>query len=69
MPFTGFAGPEEIKILGKVLDDYCAEHGISAEEERNDIAHRIMGLFKSGMSSAEELAAALRGEGGRRTRL
>lgn len=61
MPLSEVVDPDELKILRKVLEDHCGERGIVAENDRTAIAHRIMGLYKNGVTSAEELAAALQG--------
>ena len=60
MPFSGFVDSDELKIFRRVLEDYCDERGIVAESERTAVARQIMDLYRSGATSAAELAAALR---------
>ena len=55
MPERGFAGPEELKILGKAVMGYCERHRI-AEPEREAVAARVMDLFWKGEMNAEDLA-------------
>ena len=60
MPFSGFADPEQLKILTSVLDDYC--HANCIEEwapERAAAGRLILSLFEQGWQSHEELLGML----------
>ena len=59
MSFRGIADSDQITILRQALDDYCAGRSVSDEMERENIATRIVGLFHSGMTTLEDLVAAL----------
>jgi hypothetical protein len=60
MPFSGIVGDEQLAMLTKVLDDYCAAHGIEpSSPERLDVGHLIMSLYQKGIHIANELEAAL----------
>ncbi|MCX2722618.1 hypothetical protein [Roseibium salinum] len=63
MPLTAVVEPEELKKLTKVLDDYCLERNIPAGDGRDNVAYRILGLYKNGVTDAENLKAALENSG------
>jgi hypothetical protein len=60
MSFSGFADPEQLKILTSVLDDYCREHGIDDHSpERAAVGRLLVSLFEQGRQSREDLATML----------
>jgi hypothetical protein len=60
MPFTGIFNPEQLAVLSKTLDDYCASCGIEQfTPEHEDAVYLVMALFQQGAQTAEELKAAL----------
>lgn len=65
MPFTGIADQKDIEIMMEALDSYCRERGIVDEDSRSFTAQRIASLFFAGVSTVEEIMAALRSTDGR----
>jgi hypothetical protein len=62
MRHEGIANPEQLSILGKVLDVYCQRAGIVADSpERRDIAARILLFYDLGFDTEDGLADALEG--------
>jgi hypothetical protein len=60
MPSTGIYNPEQLEVLSKVLDNYCASCGIErSTPEFEDAGHLLMELFEQGAQTADELKAAL----------
>ena len=56
----GIAQPEQLTVLTKALGVYC--HAAEIEpgtREYEDAGRLVMSLFNNGVTSAEELAAAL----------
>ena len=62
MSVTGIVHPEQVEMLRRVLDEYCAERQISCQAAYAELAQRVMALFMSGRDSESELAEALRDE-------
>jgi hypothetical protein len=46
----GVADPAELAILAKAVDDHCRRHGIGSGPRRDDIAIRVMQLFRQGLT-------------------
>ncbi len=63
MSVTGIVHPEQVEMLRRVLDNYCAERRISCQAAYADLAQRVMAMFMSGLDTESELAEALRNEG------
>ena len=62
MVFTGIADSGQLAMLTAAVDEHCREAGIDLlSEERDEIAHLVMTLFRNGASTSEELRAALVG--------
>lgn len=59
MPFSGVVDAEQLAMLTKALNEHCIERGVQSEQERENIAYRVMALFVAGATSAEALKAAL----------
>ena len=60
MIFNGFAHPEQLTVLTKVLDGYCRNHKIASNSpERADAGRMVMSLFERGRHTSKELSAAL----------
>lgn len=55
----GVADSAELAILTKAVDDYCAQHGIEHGPRRDDIAIRVMQLFREGIIDPVMLADRL----------
>jgi len=51
--------PKQLALLKVVLDDYCAANGVTAEQDRDEIAASILRLFDRGLFSTEQITAAL----------
>jgi hypothetical protein len=57
----GIAHPKQLAMLTKALQDYCREAGIEpGTPAYEDAGCLVMSLFQDGVSTAEELADALR---------
>jgi hypothetical protein len=60
MPFTGICSPEQLAVLTKAMDNYCAKHGIARpSHQREDVGYAVLTLFMKGAETAEELEAGL----------
>ncbi|MDX8442229.1 hypothetical protein [Mesorhizobium australafricanum] len=56
----GVADPEQLASLGKLLEEYAKEMGISGDDEaRKRLAARIMGLFNEGVTAPEDIRRRL----------
>ncbi|WP_167480971.1 hypothetical protein [Mesorhizobium waimense] len=56
----GVADPEQLAALGKLLDEYAKEMGISGDQEARDrLAERIWALFNEGVTGLEEIRRRL----------
>ena len=61
MPLRGIVDPDELAVLSRTLEEYCAENGIGIDHpDREDIAHRIMALFTGGAVTVDELKRILK---------
>ena len=50
----GVADPEQLAALGKLLEDYAKEMGISGDQEaREHLAQQILALFNDGVPVPE----------------
>ena len=60
MRFNGIVCPEELTVLCSALEDYCVMTGIDPGSQQHIQTARIaMRLFSHGLSTREELRAAL----------
>ena len=59
MPFTGIAGPAQMRVMTEALGIYCQEHRIVSQEDRDFVAETIVSLFFSGCTTTETLLQAL----------
>jgi hypothetical protein len=60
--FTGIADPDQLAVLTMAVDEHCREIGIDpASDERAEIAHLVMTLFRNGASTPQEFRSALIG--------
>ncbi|MDX8494975.1 hypothetical protein RFN29_25795 [Mesorhizobium sp. VK22B] len=55
----GVADSAELETLAKVFNDYCKNHRIANEGDREQIAIMVMSLFRRGIEDAEQLSAEL----------
>lgn len=55
----GIANSKQLGLLTQVLERYCVGRGITDQEDRDRIALSILRLFDRGLSTAEEISAAL----------
>ncbi|TPI18103.1 hypothetical protein [Mesorhizobium sp. B4-1-1] len=55
----GIAEPAELAILANALDTFCVKHGIAGEIEREQVALKIMCLFRRGVGDPGQLSAEL----------
>lgn len=56
---VGIANSEQLSLLKRVLEQYCKVRGITHDEDRDRIGSSILRLFDRGLSTAEEITAAL----------
>jgi hypothetical protein len=59
MQFNGIAEPEQLGVLRQALDQYCLEHDITRDDDRDHIASLIIRLFGRGLTSVDEILPAL----------
>ena len=60
MRFDGSISPEQLAVLHQVFNERCREAGINPDDPGHEtLALRIIGLFQSGVQTAEEIVAAL----------
>ena len=59
MKFGGVASPEELAVMDRVLDAYCAQAGVTNQVERENIAAEIVALFELGLPTEDDLRRAL----------
>lgn len=55
----GVADSDELPILTKALNDYCAKYRIVRENEREEIAMKVMWLFRRGVIDPDQLSEEL----------
>ncbi|PBC03795.1 hypothetical protein [Mesorhizobium sp. WSM3860] len=55
----GIVEPAEVNILAKAVSDYCSSHKIEREDERENIAIKVMSLFGRGVTDADQLLEEL----------
>lgn len=44
MKFGAVAGPEYVAVMGRVLDTYCRQAGVTSKVECENVAARIIAL-------------------------
>lgn len=55
----GIANSKQLGLLKQALERYCSGRGIADHEDRDRIASSILRLFDQGLSTVEEISAAL----------
>jgi len=55
----GIAEPDQIKMLARIVNDYCERHRIASIEEREAVAIKIMCVFGRGIDDPDQLSAEL----------
>lgn len=53
------AGPGQLEILARAVSDYCANHKITHIDEREQVALKVMSLYRRGIVDADRLSAEL----------
>lgn len=53
------AGPAQLEILARAVSDYCAKHKITHIDEREQVAMKVMSLYRRGIVDADRLSAEL----------
>ena len=61
----GMADSVELAVLTRAVDDYCARHGIEMDPSRDEIATRVMQLFRQGVTDPIKLSDGLENITGR----
>ncbi|QOF72867.1 hypothetical protein IG197_07350 [Aminobacter sp. SR38] len=56
---NGMADSAQLTILTRAVDDYCAKYRIAGGRDREEVATRVMALFRRGISDSRALAVAL----------
>lgn len=54
--------PDELGLLGRVLETHCRTYGIRSEEGRSSVAQSLMAHFRGGVVREGELLAILERE-------
>jgi len=52
--------PSQVEILSTALARYCTEHGIADQLERESLAVAFMDIFDRGVTTVDDLLAAMR---------
>ncbi len=60
MPFSMIFQPSQVKILRKALDEHCQARGITRNDDREEVAARLIQLYDSGVTAVEDLLDSLR---------
>lgn len=60
MSSCGMADSAELAVLTQAVDDYCARHGIRMGPSRDEIATRVMQLFRQGVTDPIKLSDGLK---------
>ncbi len=61
MPFRGTANPTELAVMKQALEEHCNVSDVATDSvTRDDLAHQIVLLFQSGVSSLAGLKEHLR---------
>ena len=68
MRFTGIANSEQLGVLCQALEQYCAAHKVTDNDERENVASLIVWLFGRGVTGLDEIVAALEETLGRNKR-
>ncbi|RWB19910.1 MAG: hypothetical protein EOQ40_17395 [Mesorhizobium sp.] len=55
----GIVEPADVKNLAKAVADYCASHKIERMDEREDIAIKVMSLFRRGITDPDRMLEEL----------
>ncbi|MDG4904163.1 MULTISPECIES: hypothetical protein [unclassified Mesorhizobium] len=55
----GVADSDDLAVLAKVFNDYCAKYRVVNEQDREAIALKIMCLFRRGLIDPDQLSAEL----------
>lgn len=55
----GIVEPAEVDILAKAVSDYCSSHKIESVDERENVALKVMSLFRRGITDADQLLEEL----------
>ena len=55
----GVAEPAEVAILSKAVSDYCTKHKIARSDEREQIAVKVMNLFRRGIIDPDQISIEL----------
>ncbi|RWI42864.1 MAG: hypothetical protein EOQ93_31690, partial [Mesorhizobium sp.] len=55
----GIVEPAEVDILTKAVSDYCSSHKIESVDERENVALKVMSLFRRGIADADQLLEEL----------
>ena len=53
------ASPEQVTMMARVLEAYCTQAGNTDRVERENVAARILALYKIGVCKEDELLTAL----------
>lgn len=60
MKHSGIADPDQLAMLARVLEEYCAQSGILANSpEREHMAATLIALYERGIVEPERLIASL----------
>ena len=59
MSRIGMADSAELIVLTKAVDDYCAKHRIVKGPDRDEVAIRVLQLFRQGVIDPASLSNGL----------
>jgi len=55
---SGFATPSDLSMLATAVDEFCSRHGV-AEDDREDVARKVMSMFQQGIMDQALIARLL----------
>ena len=55
----GVADSEQLQMLSQVVSDHCRQHGIRSETDREQVAIRVLALFRQGLRDLAQISHQL----------
>ena len=55
----GVADSEQLQMLSQVVSDHCRQHGIRSETDREQVAIRVLALFRQGLRDLAQISDQL----------
>jgi hypothetical protein len=55
----GVAEPDQLELLSRAFRDHCLQHGVCSDLDREQIAVKVMALFRQGISDPSQISDEL----------